>query len=154
MHIWAILGGNRLSQLRLTCFRAIVTLPWHCGCVVDISQELLQKNASLFQNSVVFCEKQLLHSKLCNKPSTFRVSGEGTLNSQNGKDEGTRPLRRQVQACECTCFKAVWTSGCVTHALWGFESEAQLQLLKAHTQAGHHRRDASEMAELQVADVG
>lgn len=36
----------------------------------------------------------------------------------------------------------------MTHVPQGFESEVQLPLLKAHTQAGYHRRDVSEMAEL------
>lgn len=31
--------------------------------------------------------------------------------------------------------------------LQGFESEAQIQLSEAHTQAGYHRRDVCEMAE-------
>lgn len=70
--IWIIPRGNRLSQLHLTCFRAIVTLPWHHGCAADISAERLQKNSSAIIRIAwhFMSEKQFLHFKLSSKSST------------------------------------------------------------------------------------
>lgn len=84
-------------------------------------------------------EKQFVGFESSNKPSTS-VSSQSLLNSLNGKDEGTRRLRRQAQTFQCTYIKLLWVWGGVTHMLQGFGSEAQIQLLEAHTQAGNHRR--------------
>lgn len=94
--IWTIPRGNRLSQLHLTCFRAIVTLPWHHGCAADISAEWLQKNLSAIVRIAwhFMSEKQFLHFKLSSKPSTSPPQSLlKQFEQERGRDKSTEKTK-------------------------------------------------------------